>query len=190
MTRSSWTRRASPDCGDRDCWRGRPLPTSRSPWSATASTTHSSGWPARGLALGGTGADIAAEAGDIVLMGAALRPLPLLVKLSRQTVRIIHQNIIWFAFVVNAIGIVVTAWLWPLFALTSWVEQSPLAAVIYHQIGSLAVLLNSMRCCGSSTSETSPMWINAKARLREADLWLEKRLDLRLVALGTSAVAA
>src|SRR5262249_57589295 len=67
-----------------------------------------------GLAVGGTGADIAAEAGDVVLMGDPLRPLPLLIRLSRETVRIIHQNIIWFAFVVNGIGIVGTAWLWPL----------------------------------------------------------------------------
>lgn len=131
-----------------------------------------------GLALGGTGADIAAEAGDIVLMGAPLRPLPLLVKLSRQTVRIIHQNIIWFAFVVNAIGIVITAWLWPLFAPMNWLDQSPLAAVIYHQIGSLAVLLNSMRLLWFERTETSPLWRGAKARLREADLWLEKQFDL------------
>src|SRR5262249_53084322 len=41
-----------------------------------------------GLALG-SGTDVAAEAGDIVLMGAPLKPLPLLLKLSRETVRII-----------------------------------------------------------------------------------------------------
>jgi Cu+-exporting ATPase len=130
-----------------------------------------------GLALGGTGADIAAEAGDIVLMGAPLRPLPMLVRLSRETVRIIRQNIIWFAFAVNAVGIVVTAWLWPLFAPSGWVEQSPLAAVIYHQIGSLAVLLNSMRLLWFERTSTSPAWQRVRARLRETDLWLEKNLD-------------
>jgi P-type Cu+ transporter len=129
-----------------------------------------------GLALGGTGADIAAEAGDIVLMGAPLRPLPMLVRLSRETVRIIRQNIIWFAFAVNAVGIVVTAWLWPLIA-PGWVEQSPLAAVIYHQIGSLAVLLNSMRLLWFERTSTSPTWQRVRARLRETDLWLEKNLD-------------
>src|SRR5262249_508365 len=50
-----------------------------------------------GLAVGG-GADVAAEAGDIVLMGDPLVPLPLLVRLSRETVRIIRQNILVFAF--------------------------------------------------------------------------------------------
>ncbi len=99
-----------------------------------------------GLAIGGaSGTDIAAEAGDIVMMGDPLQALPLLVRLSRQTVHIIRQNIIWFAFVVNAVGIILTAWLWPLVTPEGWYEQGPLAAVIYHQLGSLLVLLNSMR---------------------------------------------
>src|SRR5262249_43082123 len=41
-----------------------------------------------GLAIGGTGCDLTAEAGDFILMGDPLRPLPLLVKLSRETVRV------------------------------------------------------------------------------------------------------
>jgi Cu+-exporting ATPase len=130
-----------------------------------------------GLALGGAGADIAAEAGDIVLMGAPLRPLPLLVRLSREMVRIIRQNIIWFAFAVNAVGIVITAWLWPLLAPESWLDESPLAAVVYHQIGSLAVLLNSMRLLWFERSGASPSWQRVRAGLRETDLWLEKTFD-------------
>ena len=51
------------------------------------------------------------EAGDIVMMGAPLKPLPLLVRLSRETVRIIRQNIVIFAFGVNGVGVLVTAWL-------------------------------------------------------------------------------
>src|SRR5205807_8901480 len=51
-----------------------------------------------GLAVGGTGTDLAAEAGDVVLMGDPLRPLPLLIGVSREMVRIIRQNIIVFAF--------------------------------------------------------------------------------------------
>jgi Cu+-exporting ATPase len=98
-----------------------------------------------GLALGRTGTDLAAEAGDVVLMGDPLTPLPLLVQLARQTLRVIHQNIVVFAFAVNAVGIIFTAWLWPFLAPTDWHESAPLAAVLYHQFGSLAVLLNSMR---------------------------------------------
>ena len=93
-----------------------------------------------GLAVGGSGADVAAEAGDVVLMlarpqshgapslGEPLRSLPLLLRLSRETVRIIRQNIVVFAFGVNAVGIVFTAWLWPLLAPAHWYEQGPVAA--------------------------------------------------------------
>jgi len=129
-----------------------------------------------GIAIGSTGADIAAEAGDIILMGEPLRPLPLLFRLSRQTLHIIRQNILYFAFVLNAVGIILTAWLWPLFAPAGWYEQSPLAAVLYHQAGSLAVLLNSMRLLWFE--RTSSPWIaRLKARGRSFDLWMERNLD-------------
>jgi P-type Cu+ transporter len=131
-----------------------------------------------GLALGGSGTDIAAEAGDIVLMGDPLRTLPLLVRLSRETVRIIRQNIIVFAFGVNAVGIVVTAWLWPLITPAGWYEQSPLAAVIYHQVGSLAVLLNSMRLLWFERTATNPGWVRVKDWARDLDGWLSRNLDI------------
>jgi Cu+-exporting ATPase len=88
-----------------------------------------------GLALGGVGSDIAAEAGDLVLMGDPLAPLPGLVRLSRATVRVIRQNIVLFAFVVNGVAIVLAA-----------AERlGPVGAAIYHQIGSFLVLVNAMR---------------------------------------------
>ena len=130
-----------------------------------------------GIAIGGTGTDIAAEAGDIVLMGDPLKPLPMLVRLSRETVKIIRQNIIWFAFGVNAVGILITSWLWPLITPESWYEQSPLAAVIYHQIGSLLVLLNSMRLLWFERGADSPAWLAWKDRLKGFDDWLAHNLD-------------
>ena len=130
-----------------------------------------------GLALGG-GTDIAAEAGDIVLMGDPLRPLPLLVRLARQTVRIIRQNIVWFAFAVNAVGIVLTAWLWPLVMPEGWYEQSPLAAVIYHQVGSLAVLLNAMRLLAFERPSVLSAWTRMQATSKRVDTWMQRYLDL------------
>ena len=137
-----------------------------------------------GLAVGGS-ADVAAETGDVVLMVASsqgqsnpLRELPLLLRLSRETVRIIRQNILVFAFGVNITGIVLTAWLWPLVVPASWYETGPLAAVIYHQLGSLLVLLNSMRLLWFERSETSPTWRLWSERLRGINNWLEKRLDV------------
>jgi Cu+-exporting ATPase len=139
-----------------------------------------------GLAVGGSGADVAAEAGDVVLMIAAgnrpgdvgsLRSVPLLLRLSRETVRIIRQNILIFAFGVNAAGILCTAWLWPLLAPASWYEQGPVAAVIYHQLGSLAVLLNSMRLLWFERGP-SPAGRRWDERFRRMNDWLEKRFDL------------
>jgi len=130
-----------------------------------------------GLAIGGTGADIAAEAGDIILMGEPLAPLPLLIRLSRETLKIIQQNIIIFAFAVNGVGIVVTAWLWPIFAPSGWYEQSPIAAVIYHQIGSLAVLLNSMRLLWFERA-AGPRVARFTRAIERFDAWLDRYFDI------------
>jgi Cu+-exporting ATPase len=133
-----------------------------------------------GLAIGGSGADVAAEAGDVVLLlgkgGDPLRSIPLLVRLSRETVRIVRQNIVVFAFGVNAAGILLTAWLWPLLVPATWYEQGPVAAVIYHQLGSLAVLLNSMRLLWFE--RRSPTFDRAGQRFQRLNDWLEQRLDL------------
>jgi Cu+-exporting ATPase len=130
-----------------------------------------------GLAVG-SGTDIAAEAGDVVLMGDPLRPLPLLVRLSRATVKIIYQNILIFAFGVNFIGIVLTAWLWPLLLPEEWWEQAPIAAVIYHQLGSLAVLLNSMRLLWFERAATNPLLARTRRGFERVDHFLEHHLDV------------
>jgi Cu+-exporting ATPase len=88
-----------------------------------------------GIALGKVGSDLAAEAGDMVSLGEPLRPLPDLVRLSRKTVAILRQNILGFAFGLNATAIAAAALGW----------LGPVPAAILHQAGSLLVLLNSMR---------------------------------------------
>jgi Cu+-exporting ATPase len=88
-----------------------------------------------GLALGGVGSDIAAEAGDLVLMGDPLRPLPGLLRLSRQLVANIRQSIFIFAFGLNFLGM----------ALSAFGFLSPVAAAVFHEFASLAVMINAMR---------------------------------------------
>ena len=138
-----------------------------------------------GIAIG-SGTDVAAEAGDIVLMGEPLKPLPLLVRLSRETVRIIRQNIIVFGFAVNIVGVILTGWLWPLFATSpDAYKQAPLAGVIYHQLGSLLVLLNSMRLL--AFDRTSPTGTIARVRgaAQAVDGWLGRfSLDDLLHQIG------
>jgi Cu+-exporting ATPase len=127
-----------------------------------------------GLALAAAGTDVAAEAGDIIFMKDPLVSLPLLLRLSRETVRIIRQNIVVFAFGVNIVGVVLTAWLWPLFAPPSWYEQSPVVAVVYHQLGSLAVLLNAMRLLWFERAVTNPTYVRWRERLGRFNDWLER----------------
>ncbi len=88
-----------------------------------------------GLALGGVGSDLAAEAGDLVLMGDPLRPLPGLLRLSRQLVLVIRQSIFVFAFGMNAAGMLLGS--------LGWIN--PAVAAVFHEISSLAVMLNAMR---------------------------------------------
>jgi Cu+-exporting ATPase len=103
--------------------------------------------------------------------------LPLLLKLSRETVRIIRQNIAIFAFGVNIAGVVLTAWLWPMLAPKKWFEQGPVAAVIYHQIGSLAVLLNSMRLLWFERPATNRAWVRGRKAMQSLDAWMQHHLD-------------
>ena len=88
-----------------------------------------------GLSIGGTGSDLAAEAGDLVLMGDPLRPLPELHRLSRALVRNIRQSIVLFAFGMNALGM----------ALCAANVLSPVGGAIFHEFSSLAVMLNALR---------------------------------------------
>ncbi|MBX9628173.1 MAG: cation-translocating P-type ATPase family protein [Gemmataceae bacterium] len=138
-----------------------------------------------GIAVG-SGTEIAAEAGDVVLMGDGLKALPLLVRLSRETVKIIRQNIVVFAFGVNLVGIVLTGWLWPLLAPSpGWYESAPLVGVLYHQFGSLLVLLNSMRLLAFERTAAAPAVARLRDRARAVDRWLDTvHLDDLLHALG------
>jgi Cu+-exporting ATPase len=97
----------------------------------------------------------------------------LLVRLSRETVRIIRQNIIVFGFAVNIVGVVITGWLWPLFATSPDAhKQAPLVGVIYHQLGSLLVLLNSMRLLAFDRASSTGAIARVRGAAKAVDGWL------------------
>ena len=125
-----------------------------------------------GIALGGIGGDLAAEAGDLILLGDPLRHLPALVELSRATVRVIKQNIIGFAFGLNAVAVL----------LASLGILSPVAAAVLHQAGSLLVLLSAMRLLVFGEWATLPPF----RQIRSLGSWIG-RIDqsLNLVPLGS-----
>jgi Cu+-exporting ATPase len=124
-----------------------------------------------GVAIG-SGTDIAAAAGDVVMMGDPLRPLPLLLRLSREMVRVIRQNVIWFGFGVNLVGVLLTGFLWPLFAKADWLDKAPLAGVLYHQLGSVLVLVNSMRLLAFERTGSNTLLGRVRGRLGRFDRWV------------------
>jgi Cu+-exporting ATPase len=119
-----------------------------------------------GIALGGIGADLAAEAGDLVVLGEPLRVLPDLVKLSRATVTVIRQNILGFAFGLNALAM----------GSAALGLLGPVPAAILHQAGSLLVLLNAMRLLAFGDWANLPP-IRALRSIGAAISRLDDRLD-------------
>lgn len=87
-----------------------------------------------GIALGTGGTDVAIEAADIVLAGDDPRKVAGLVRLSRQTLQVIHQNFA-FAIGINAIGL--------LMGMTGLI--SPLTGALLHNLATLGVVMNSSR---------------------------------------------
>jgi Cu+-exporting ATPase len=97
-----------------------------------------------GIAVG-TGTDIAAEAGDVVLMRGDLHGVARAIELSRRTMRTIRQNLFW-AFIYNVVGIPVAAGvLYPAFG----VMLSPILASAAMAFSSVSVVTNSLRLRGA-----------------------------------------
>jgi len=113
-----------------------------------------------GLAIGGAGSDLAAEAGDLVLMGDPLAPLPSLLRLSRQLVRVIRQGIYVFAFGMNGLGVLLSA----------WGLLSPVGGALFHEFASLAVMLSALRLLWFERWETTRFGRVSGACARCADL--------------------
>ncbi len=93
-----------------------------------------------GIAIG-AGTDIAIDAADIVLMKSRLSDVPAAVRLSRATLRNIHQNLFW-AFFYNVIGIPLAAGVWiPIFG---W-QLNPMFGAAAMSLSSFCVVSNALR---------------------------------------------
>lgn len=90
----------------------------------------------------GKGTDVAMDVAQVTLMGSDLRHIPEAVRLSRQTVNMIHQNLFW-AFIYNIICIPLAAGLPYLFGLP-W-QITPMWASALMAFSSVSVVLNSLR---------------------------------------------
>ena len=93
-----------------------------------------------GIAIG-AGTDVAIDAADVVLMKSRLSDVPAAIRLSRATLRNIHQNLFW-AFFYNVIGIPLAAGVWiPLFG---W-KLNPMFAAAAMSLSSVSVVSNALR---------------------------------------------
>jgi Cu2+-exporting ATPase len=93
-----------------------------------------------GIAIG-AGTDIAIDSADIVLMKNSLMDVAASIRLSRKTLKNIHENLFW-AFIYNVIGIPLAAGVWiPLFGL----ELNPMYAAAAMSLSSFCVITNALR---------------------------------------------
>lgn len=93
-----------------------------------------------GIAIG-AGTDIAIDSADIVLMKSRLSDLPALIRLSRATLRNIHQNLFW-AFFYNVIGIPLAAGAFT--AALGW-KLNPMFGAAAMSLSSFCVVTNALR---------------------------------------------
>ncbi len=89
-----------------------------------------------GIAIG-AGTDIAMDAADVVLMKSNLLDVPSAIRLSRATLRNIHENLFW-AFIYNVIGIPLAAGLWGL-------KLDPMFGAAAMSLSSFCVVTNALR---------------------------------------------
>lgn len=93
-----------------------------------------------GIAIG-AGTDVAIDAADIVLMHSRLSDVPAAVRLSRATLKNIHENLFW-AFIYNVIGILLAAGVWiPIFGL----QLNPMFGAAAMSLSSFCVVTNALR---------------------------------------------
>ena len=93
-----------------------------------------------GVAIG-AGTDVAIDAADVVLMKSRLSDVPAAIRLSRATLRNIHENLFW-AFFYNVIGIPLAAGVWiPLFGWT----LNPMFGAAAMSLSSFCVVSNALR---------------------------------------------
>ncbi len=93
-----------------------------------------------GIAIG-AGTDVAIDAADVVLMKSRLSDVPAAIRLSRASLKNIHENLFW-AFIYNVIGIPLAAGVWiPVFG---W-QLNPMFGAAAMSLSSFCVVTNALR---------------------------------------------
>lgn len=92
-----------------------------------------------GIAIG-AGSDVAIDAADVVLMKSSLRDVPAAIRISRKTLKNIHENLFW-AFFYNTLGIPLAAGVFVFLGLT----LNPMFAAAAMSLSSFCVVTNALR---------------------------------------------
>ena len=103
-----------------------------------------------GIAIG-AGTDIAIDAADVVLMKSSLMDVPAAIRLSRATLKNIHENLFW-AFFYNSIGIPLAAGLF--ISILGW-EMNPMFGAAAMSLSSFCVVTNALRLNFKKIYDTS-----------------------------------
>lgn len=132
-----------------------------------------------GIAIG-AGTDIAIDAADVVLMKSRLKDVPAAIRLSRATLRNIHENLFW-AFFYNIIGIPLAAGVWiPLF---HW-ELNPMFGAAAMSLSSFCVVTNALRLNlfkmydGGRDKKTANKNLKKKSNKKEEVKKMEKTMKI------------
>ena len=115
------------------------------------------------VARPGSAGSLAAEAGDVVLLGDPMATLPGLVRLSRTMVAVIRQGIFLFAFGFNGLGVLLSA--------VGWLN--PVGGALFHEIASLAVMVNALRLLWINDWQTT-RWGNSLVQIGR---WLDRTAE-------------
>ena len=125
-----------------------------------------------GIAIG-AGTDIAMDAADVVLMKSRLSDVPAAIRLSRATLRNIHQNLFW-AFFYNMLGIPLAAGVF--IPLLQW-QLNPMFGAAAMSLSSFCVVSNALRL---NLIDIHNAWKDKKRKRkeREEDIPMEKTLKI------------
>lgn len=133
-----------------------------------------------GIAIG-AGTDIAIDAADVVLMKSRLKDVSAAIRLSRATLRNIHQNLFW-AFFYNVIGIPLAAGLWyPVFGLS----LNPMFGAAAMSLSSFCVVSNALRLNFFSMYDTRrDKKIKVKTKKEKEIIQMEKTMEIKGMMCG------
>ena len=133
-----------------------------------------------GIAIG-AGTDIAIDAADVVLMKSRLSDVPAAIRLSRATLRNIHENLFW-AFFYNVIGIPLAAGVWiPLFG---W-KLNPMFGAAAMSLSSFCVVTNALRLNLFKMHDASKdKKIKAKADHKKEETTMTKTMKIEGMMCG------